>query len=56
LFDTALDSLHRRVRLAGPIREVYLRFGADQRGYALDPKFLTDDVRQYRTELQIPVC
>ena len=55
LFDTALDSLHGPVRLAGPIREVYLRFGADQRGYALDPKFLTDDVRQYRTESQIPV-
>jgi len=42
-------------RIAGPIREVYLRFGADQRGYTLDPSVLTDNVGQYRTELQIPI-
>jgi DNA-binding transcriptional MerR regulator len=56
LLDAALDNMQqRRARIAGPIREVYLRFGADQRGYTLDPRFLTDDPRQYRTELLIPV-
>jgi DNA-binding transcriptional MerR regulator len=56
LFDAALDSMHgSRARIAAPVREVYLRFGADQRGYKLDPRFLTDDVRQYRTEIQIPL-
>ncbi len=56
LFDAALDSMHgSRARIIGPVREVYLRFGADQRGYTLDPRFLTDDVGQYRTELQIPI-
>ena len=56
LFDAVLDSMQgTATRIGGPIREVYLRFGADQRGYALDPKFLTDDARQYRTELQLPL-
>jgi DNA-binding transcriptional MerR regulator/effector-binding domain-containing protein len=56
LFDATLDSVHAKgARIAGPIREVYLRFGADQRGYTLDPQFLTDDPRQYRTELLIPL-
>ncbi len=56
LFDAALDSMSgTSLRLAGPIREVYLRFGADQQGYRIDPRFLTDQVSQYRTELQIPL-
>jgi DNA-binding transcriptional MerR regulator len=56
LFDATLECLHRRhERIAGPIREVYLRFGADQRGYALDPRCITSDPRLYRTELLIPV-
>jgi DNA-binding transcriptional MerR regulator/effector-binding domain-containing protein len=56
LFDAALESLEGTgACLAGPIREVYLRFGADQRGYTLDPQCLANDVRQYRTELQIPL-
>jgi DNA-binding transcriptional MerR regulator len=56
LFDAALDDMQgSKDRIAGPIREVYLRFGADQQGYTLDPRFLADNVGQYRTELQIPL-
>jgi DNA-binding transcriptional MerR regulator len=56
LFDATMDGLRGTgARIAGPIREVYLRFGADQRGYKLDPRFLADDVSQYRTELQVPL-
>jgi DNA-binding transcriptional MerR regulator len=56
LLDAALIGMQgTETRIAGPIREVYLRFGADQRGYTLDPRFLVNDVTQYRTELQIPI-
>ena len=55
LFDVTLDTLGSNTRIAGPIREVYLRFGADQRGYKLDPRFVASDVAQFRTELQVPV-
>jgi DNA-binding transcriptional MerR regulator len=44
----------RGVRTAGPIRETYLRFGADQRGYQLPKRFITSTVAEYRTELQVP--
>jgi DNA-binding transcriptional MerR regulator len=43
------------VRIAGPLRETYLRFGAGQRGYTLPPLMLADGVAEYETELQIPV-
>lgn len=40
----------------GPLREVYLRFNAnDPEALRLPRAFLTDDVRQYVTELQLPV-
>ena len=56
LLEAALHGMQGTdARIAGPVREVYLRFGADQRGYTLDPRFLADDVAQYRTELQIPI-
>lgn len=56
LFDAALEGMRGTpARIAGPIREVYLRFGADQRGYTLDPRFLANAVCGYRTELQIPI-
>jgi DNA-binding transcriptional MerR regulator len=42
--------LHR----AGPVRETYLRYGADQRGYSLPRFHLAHSVAEYRTELQIP--
>jgi DNA-binding transcriptional MerR regulator len=55
LFDAAVESLHGMgARIAGSIREVYLRFGADQEGYTLDERFLTNNVCEYRAELQIP--
>ncbi len=56
LLDAALDTLGGTdARIAGPIREVYLRFGADQRGYRLAPRFIATNVSQYRTELQVPL-
>ncbi len=56
LFDATLDTLGGTdARIAGPIREVYLRFGADQHGYRLAPRFIADHVSQYRTELQVPI-
>ena len=42
-------------RLAGSIREVYLRFGADGLGLDLPANFLASSVEQYVTELQLPV-
>jgi effector-binding domain-containing protein len=56
LLDLALHDMQgTEARIAGPIREVYLRFGADQRGYTLDPRFLVNNVAHYHTELQIPI-
>jgi effector-binding domain-containing protein len=42
-------------RVAGPPREVYLRFGADSQGYELPVAYLTEEVSAYVTELQLPV-
>jgi DNA-binding transcriptional MerR regulator/effector-binding domain-containing protein len=42
------------LRIAGPLREVYLRFGAEQRGYTLPTRMLAQRESDYRTELQIP--
>jgi DNA-binding transcriptional MerR regulator len=39
---------------AGPLREAYIRFGADQRGYQLPKRFIASTVAEYRTELQMP--
>ena len=39
---------------AGPLREAYVRFGADQRGYQLPKRFIASTVAEYRTELQLP--
>ena len=55
-------SLHARMlrwlersgmRASGPLREVYHRFGADQRGYRLPPKRLAPSPEQFVTELQV---
>ncbi len=43
-----------RVRTTGPLRETYLRFGADQRGYKLPKHFIASTSAEYRTELQVP--
>lgn len=42
-------------RLAGPPREVYLRFGADNQNYELPAAYLTKEASAYVTELQLPV-
>ncbi|MCU0490382.1 MAG: MerR family transcriptional regulator [Chloroflexaceae bacterium] len=58
---TALNALLRwveanRCHVAGPLREVYLRFGADDPdSLRLPPAFLTNDSEQFVTELQLPV-
>jgi DNA-binding transcriptional MerR regulator len=43
------------MRISGPVRETYLRFGAAQRGYRLPPLMLAEGVADYVTELQVPV-
>lgn len=42
-------------RMTGPIREVYLRYGADGLGFDLPPTYLTKDSNSFVTELQLPV-
>lgn len=42
-------------RMLGPIREVYLRYGADGLGFNLPPTYLEDDANQFVTELQLAV-
>ncbi len=41
--------------LAGPLREVYLRFNADGLDVPLPPAFLAPTAEDFVTELQIPV-
>src|SRR5262249_25953952 len=41
--------------LAGPLREVYHRYGAEQVGYRLPSRVLATSSDDYVTELQIPV-
>jgi DNA-binding transcriptional MerR regulator/effector-binding domain-containing protein len=47
---------HHRMRIAGPIREVYLRFGADQDGYRLPSAFLARTAGEFVTEVQLPLA
>ena len=42
------------LRIAGPLREVYLRYGADQAGYRLSTAFLTSNSSEFVTEIQVP--
>jgi DNA-binding transcriptional MerR regulator len=42
-------------RIAGPIREVYLRYTADGLGFELPPTYLAKDPDSFVTELQLPV-
>ncbi len=39
----------------GPIREVYLRYGAEGLGFDLPPTYLTAQSEEFVTELQLPV-
>jgi DNA-binding transcriptional MerR regulator len=60
---TQTRSLHARMlrwlersgmRASGPLREVYHRFGADQRGYRLPARRIAATPEQLVTELQVP--
>jgi DNA-binding transcriptional MerR regulator len=42
-------------RMMGPIREVYLRYGADGLNFELPPTYLSQDKHEYVTELQLSV-
>ena len=42
--------------MAGPIREVYLRYTADGLGFDLPPTYLAKDSNSFVTELQLPVA
>src|SRR5436305_358255 len=42
------------LRVSGPWREVYHRFGADQRGYRLPARRVATVSAQFVTELQVP--
>lgn len=46
---------HNGYTIAGPTRELYLRFGADQAAYRLPEAYLTENAADFVTELQIPV-
>ncbi|MEM9619105.1 MAG: MerR family transcriptional regulator [Pseudomonadota bacterium] len=43
------------LKAAGPLRELYHRFGADQDAYRLPAKMIAADRSEFLTELQIPV-
>jgi hypothetical protein len=46
-----------RYTIAGELREVYLRFGADNAGkLGLPPAFLADQPALYVTEVQLPIA
>jgi hypothetical protein len=52
-----LDWMNRSgMRLAGPLREVYHRYGADQIGYSLPAAVLASSSVDFVTELQAPVA
>jgi DNA-binding transcriptional MerR regulator len=58
---SVLASLHTWARLkcarvVGPLRESYIRFGADQLGYRLRKQILAEKEADYRTELQLPIA
>jgi DNA-binding transcriptional MerR regulator len=42
-------------RMAGPMREVYLRYGADGLGFDLPPTYVAAEADEYVTELQLAV-
>lgn len=57
LFERLLDWVDRTGgRIAGPLRERYLVFGANQEGYSLAPEVLARSEADLRTELLIPLA
>src|SRR5262249_20565874 len=56
LYESLLDWMSRTgTRIAGPVREVYLRFGAGQCGYTVPHPVLARCVADYSTALQTPL-
>lgn len=56
LFEQMMDWIEKAgLKAAGPLREIYHRFGADQEDYRLPPKMTVKDRRDFLTELQIPI-
>ncbi len=56
IYESMLQWLsHSGLRIAGPMREVYHRFGADQEGYSLPAHRVASSSDDYVTELQVPV-
>ena len=56
-YSLLLEWMNRsRMRLAGPMREVYHRYGADQVGYSLPTAVLARNSAEFVTELQAPVA
>lgn len=56
LYSSMLNWMERSgLRIAGPLREVYHRFGADQTGYRLPGHMIAASSKDYVTELQVPV-
>jgi DNA-binding transcriptional MerR regulator len=57
LYKAMLEWMERSgLRIDGPLREVYHRFGADQVGYRLPQHVLASSSAEYVTELQAPVA
>lgn len=57
LYKAMLEWMERSgLRIDGPLREVYHRFGADQVGYRLPQHVLASSSTEYVTELQAPVA
>lgn len=57
LYDAMLLWMERSgLRIDGPLREVYHRYGADQVGYRLPEHVLAGSSAEYVTELQAPVA
>ena len=57
LYSSMLHWMERSgLRIAGPLREVYHRFGADQAGYRLPAHVLAASSKDFVTELQVPVA
>jgi DNA-binding transcriptional MerR regulator len=57
LYESVLDWMSRSgSRVSGALREVYLRYGAAQRGYTLAAHVLAHSEAEYHTELQVPLA
>jgi DNA-binding transcriptional MerR regulator/effector-binding domain-containing protein len=58
--ESAISAIRRwakqhRATIIGPLREVYVRFGADQIGYRLPARWLATSSADFVTEIQAPI-